>query len=165
MINQHAFPTSNDWAALQGGKPRIFESETGLSFQIVHIYGDEFDRAEAAKVPQYGCVIPTIGDNFRNSLTHPVEKNFKNTLLEKPVERSIRVPAALLIEHHGKACAARTYNSGSRTEGYAKVRDAEAFEGYIKGLRGRGFVERRLAIDPNSDGFRLLPMVMVAPVR
>ena len=161
MIKPELIPTQEDWQAIQGGKPRIFESKSKKSFKILHIYGSRFNSDLAKELPHYGYEIPTIGENLKESIKKPIQLEFLNSKLEIPAVRRITVPAALLIQYHGNPCMQRTADNEGVKAGYDKLSTAEEFDFHLQKLEHDGYTEQRLGIDPNSNGFRLLPMVRV----
>lgn len=161
MIKSESIPTLEDWQAIQGGKPRIFESASKKSFKILHIYGAEFNPELAQELPHYGYELPTIGKNMKDSLENPTKIEFLNSKLEVPEVRRITVPAALLIQFHGSPCMQRTVDNKGVNAGYDKLTTSEDLDFYLQKLEHDGYTEQRLGVDPNSNGFRLLPMVRV----
>ncbi len=161
MIKSESIPTPEDWKAIQGGKPRIFESASKKSFRVIHVYGSKFEPEKTEEYPQYGYEIPTIGENMKDSLENPIKIEFLNSKLEVPAVRRITVPAALLIQYHGNPCMQRTADNEGVKAGYDKLSTAEEFDFHLQKLEHDGYTEQRLGIDPNSNGFRLLPMVRV----
>ncbi len=161
MIKSESIPTLEDWQAIQGGKPRIFESASKKSFKILHIYGAKFNPELAQELPHYGYELPTIGKNMKDSLENPTKIEFLNSKLEVPEVRRITVPAALLIQFHGSPCMQRTVDNKGVNAGYDKLTTSEDLASYLQKLEHDGYTEQRLGVDPNSNGFRLLPMVRV----
>lgn len=159
MLRADLIPTPEDWQAIQGGKPRIFESPTGASFELVHVYDRVFDKNAASRIGHYGLVITTIGERFIESLDNPIEIEFYNKLLEVPKQRIVRVPATLLIQHHGKACMERSFQERKKDEGYRRL-DSLNFRGYIGSRTSNGWREKRLGINPGSEGYKLTPLVL-----
>jgi len=175
MLRADLLPTPEDWIAIQGGKPRIFESPTGKSYEILHVYGQQFDPSAADVDPQYGCRIPTIGENMMDSLKNPIEISFASTrLLEPsddtakevvgmveledgwfqiPVQRVVKVPAALLIQFHGQPCSDRSYKNAGSVNNYEKIGTTDAFRDHMHKLRGQRHTEQLLGADPIHKGF------------
>lgn len=158
MLRADLIPTPEDWQAIQGGKPRIFESPTGASFELVHVYDRDFNQNAASRIGHYGFVITTIGERFKESLDNPIEIEFYNKLLEVPERCIVRVPAALLIQHHGKACMERSFQARKKDEGYKRL-DVLNFRSYIGNRTSNGWREKRLGVDPSKQGYKLTPIV------
>lgn len=161
MINSDWVPTSEDWLAVQGGEPRIFRSPTGLSYQLVHYYGAVATNPELRKLPHFGVIVPTIGTNLHDSLAKPTVKSFINNQLSVPRVRSVAFPAVLLAEHHGLACENRSAISGAQNSSYDRITDEMGLARFIETYTVAGFTEQVMSVDPNSDGYRLLPLVRV----
>jgi len=180
MLRAELLPTIEDWAALQGGRPRMFQSPAGM-VEVAHIYDPVFDPQLAglnSRLPHYGCVIPTIGDRFKDSLENPIEIEFKRqaevfpldpdvdiddenyTPVFESIRRVVRVPAVMLIAHHGKACAQQSIMAGAKSSDaeYEKIRNQKQMEQYIGSRITAGFIELRLAPSPVGNGFTTIPV-------
>lgn len=162
MICREMIPTPEDWIALQGGRPRIFENSSGL-YLLLHYYDTVTEHPFVRSKPHFGSVIPTLGENMHASLRSPVTLDFTNRILSSPQTRTVKVPSILLAELHGLACEGVTAKTGFVRSGYERVTNQQQLAEFLESQAADGLTEQRLSIDPNTEGYRLLPLVRVAP--
>ena len=164
MLKGELIPTPEDWYALQGGKPRVFANPHSTIFDVVHVYSQEWDSGAAdpneGNLRHYGCVIDTLGEKMRDSLDNPIEIEFVNPYLREQQRRIVRVPATMLIEHHGNACSDMSKFAGAeRDDGLYEILQSERdLKSYQISRSHLGWNEQRLAVNPETDGYRLMPL-------
>jgi hypothetical protein len=147
------FPTTEDWVALQGGKPRVFRHghRANVPWRVIHVYEE---HADAEHRFQSGAIVETTPPQKIAILQKGIYKTDPQT--GRQTIREIAVPSFMDRTVHGDVCEDR---SGYR--GYDRITNQTAYEAYLEQLRDEGWEELRFGV--SNDGFTLTPLSNIRP--
>jgi hypothetical protein len=155
-----AYPSPEDWDALQGGKPRVFRNpnKPDSVWLVVHVYEQHDDPQERFKS---GAIVPTIPPHLSHSgrleLSHKsiTRKNWEGDT----VRRDISLPSFMDRTIHGDVCEDRS--KGVHGNEYDRITSQETYDAFLQRLKAQGYEELRFGV--NNDGFTITPLEYIAP--
>jgi len=155
-----AFPSPEDWVALQGGKPRVFcNPDPQKKWVVLHVYEEHDDPAGRFQSGAIVDTLPRNGDDLRHGI---IWRSFHRLNEEgDDVERVVALPSFMMRDVHGDECESRSRALGGDPNG--RVVNQGEYAAKLHELRSRGYKEVRFGVD--KTGFKLTPLPDIRPPR
>lgn len=159
------FPTTEDWIALQGGRPRVFRQpqRPNAAWRVVHVYEE---HGEPRARFQSGLIVATLADRTSKIGLFGVPERVIPAEDDEPElvvpAHNVAIPTFMVRSLHGEVCERRS--GRARNNDVDRVTNQTSYEQLLQRYRSDGMQEVRFSITAD-DQFQMRPLPSIPASR